>query len=113
MGKPRCRFRVQVDDIVERGAIICSRPLFHDVNLILPTNVQAMTMQSAVVYGRLIASHARQLVAPLLKRQTSELRLITACCGFSKDFRPAKSKFVFGEDAFFVAKTKHSDVLGK
>jgi len=73
-----------------------------------------MAMQSAVVYGRLIASHARQLVAPLLKRQTSpsKLRLVTACCGFAKDFRPAKSKFVFGEDAFFVARTNHSDVLG-
>lgn len=72
-------------------------------------------MQSAVVYGRLIASHARQLVAPLLKRQpsASKLQLISASCGFSKDFRPAKSKFVFGEDAFFVAGTKHSDVLGK
>lgn len=72
-------------------------------------------MQSAVVYGRLIASHARQLVAPLLKRQpsASKLQLISASCGFSKDFRPAKSKFVFGEDAFFVARTKHSDVIGK
>lgn len=88
---------------------------FHYVKSILPANVRAMAMQSAVVYGRLIASHARQLVAPLLKRQTSpaKLRLVTACCGFSKDFRPAKSKFVFGEDAFFVAKTHHSDVLGK
>ena len=74
-----------------------------------------MAMQSAVVYGRLIASHARQLVAPLLKKQpsSSKLQLISACCGFSKDFRQAKSKFVFGEDAFFVARTKHSDVLGK
>lgn len=72
-------------------------------------------MQSAVVYGRLLASHARQLVAPLLKRQTNstDLRLITAYCGFSKDFKPAKNKFVFGEDACFLAKTKTSDVLGK
>lgn len=75
---------------------------------------QAMAMQTAVVYGRLIASHARQLVAPLLKRQNSaKLQLITASCGFSKDFTPAKSKFVYGEDAFFMARNSASDVLGE
>lgn len=79
-----------------------------------PTNVQSMALQTAVVYGRLLASHARQLVGPLLKRQNSaKLQLISACCGFSKDFTPAKSKFVFGEDAFFVARNSASDVLGE
>lgn len=89
-------------------------PLFHNVKLRPPTNVQSMALQTAVVYGRLLASHARQLVGPLLKRQNSaKLQLISACCGFSKDFTPAKSKFVFGEDAFFVARNSASDVLGE
>lgn len=77
------------------------------------SSVQAMAMQTAVVYGRLIASHARQFVAPLLKRQSSsKLQLITASCGFSKDLAPGKSKFLHGEDAFFIAHNSASDVLG-
>lgn len=78
------------------------------------SSVQAMAMQTAVVYGRLIASHTRQFVAPLLKRQSSsKLQLITASCGFSKDLAPGKSKFLYGEDAFFIANNSASDVLGK
>lgn len=88
--------------------------VFHHARAILPAHSVLMAFQSAVVYGRLLASHARQFVAPLLIKETcpSKLHLISACCGFSKDFQPAKSKFVFGEDAYFVAGTKHSDVLG-
>lgn len=88
--------------------------VFHHARAILPAHSVLMAFQSAVVYGRLLASHARQFVAPLLMKETSptKLHLISACCGFSKDFQPAKSKFVFGEDAYFVAGTKHSDVLG-
>lgn len=98
--------------ILKRYIVIWLFPLRDNVKVGLLT--QVMAMQTAVVYGRLIASHARQLVAPLLKRQNSaKLQLITASCGFSKDFTPAKSKFVYGEDAFFIARNSASDVLGE
>ena len=113
MGKATCLFRVQVGRYIE-DIVIRLFPFCHNVKSRPSTNVQAMAMQTAVVYGRLIASHARQLVAPLLKRQNNaKLQLITACCGFSKDFTPAKSKFVYGEDAFFIARNSASDVLGE
>ena len=103
---------VGVLHILKRYIVIWLFPLGDNVKVRPLT--QAMAMQTAVVYGRLIASHARQLVAPLLKRQNSaKLQLITASCGFSKDFTPAKSKFVYGEDAFFIAGNSASDVLGE
>ena len=74
-----------------------------------------MAMQSALVYGRFLASQARQLVAPLLRRSDdpAKLRLIAACCGLSKDFGSKKRKFVFGEDAYFTAENFSSSVLGE
>lgn len=113
MGKTTCRFRVQVGPYQE-AVYKLSYLVVSALSQCEIKTSKVMAMQTAVVYGRLIASHARQLVAPLLKRQSaSKLQLITACCGFSKDFTPAKNKFVYGEDAFFIARNSASDVLGE
>lgn len=86
-------------------------------------------MQSALVYGRLIVraltgSVAYDASASLEYREQRQkcLRLITASCGFSKDSTAASAVNVvnqvfkrdtFGDDACFVAKYKHRDVLGR
>lgn len=76
-----------------------------------------MAMQTCVVYGRLFCSQARQAVGQILGRETgpSRVRLIAVCCGFSKDLNSNSStrKFVFGDDAYFVAENRSSSVMGE
>lgn len=77
-----------------------------------------MALQSPLVYGRFVASQVRLLLPRLLRQEDSVnvrryTRLITAYCGHSKDFQPCKKRFAFGEDAFFVAEDRCTNVLGK
>ena len=79
-----------------------------------------MALQSPLVYGRFLASHFSRVVIPrLLLRQDDAVnvrrytRLITAYCGYSKDFRSSKKRFAFGEDAFFVAEDRARSFLGR
>jgi len=72
-------------------------------------------MQSVTVYGRLIA---RALFSGVnTKPRTEPLHLVTGSSGFSKSFRPTKpqglSKLTFGDDAYFIARNKVADVIGK
>lgn len=74
-----------------------------------------MAMQTCVVYGRLFCTQAREAVSQILGRQTgpARVRLIAVCCGFSKDLNSPARKFVFGDDAYFVADNRSSSVMGK
>lgn len=73
----------------------------------------AMAMQTAVVYGRLFVSHAREVIGPLFRKEApSRFRLIAACCGFSKDISNTHQKFSFGEDAYFMTESRFANVLG-
>ncbi len=76
-----------------------------------------MAMQSGLVYGRLIIGQAKQI---LFRRAVTEaskqsFRLVTAFCGFAKysNNHYPKRKFLYGEDAFFIAENKFSNVLGR
>lgn len=72
-----------------------------------------MAMQTAVVYGRLFVSHAREVIAPLFRKEApARFRLIAACCGFSKDISNTHQKFSFGEDAYFMTENRFANVLG-
>eukprot|EP00112_Aurelia_sp_Birch-Aquarium-sp1_P023253 Seg685.10 transcript_id=Seg685.10/GoldUCD/mRNA.D3Y31 product="Protein phosphatase PTC7" protein_id=Seg685.10/GoldUCD/D3Y31 len=75
-----------------------------------------MAMQSGIVYGRLIIGQAKDiLIRNLVTKSPSaqSFRLVTAYCGFAKlsSSRPRR-KFIYGEDAFFIAENKFSNVLG-
>ena len=84
-----------------------------------------MAMQSGLVYGRLIVRQAQKFLLNQASARTCKtqnrvrphetFRLITAYCGFAKDnISPQpKRKFVYGEDACFIAENKFSNVLGK
>ena len=76
-------------------------------------------MQAVAQYGRLVA---RALVAGIhnefsLKSGSSKqpLHLVTASSGFSKNVAKSSSlsKWTFGDDAYFVARSKSADVIGK
>lgn len=70
-------------------------------------------MQTAVVYGRLFVSQAREAIAPLFRKEApARFRLIAACCGFSKDISRTHQKFSFGEDAYFMTENRYANVLG-
>ena len=73
-------------------------------------------MQTAIVYGRFLFSHVRSVVTPFCtRRENVRLDLVTGFCGFAKDLQAQHSarKFVFGEDAFFIAANSSSSALGK
>lgn len=94
-------------------------------------------MQSLMVYGRFLTrvavnsvqNHAassdihtynrRNLLAacePLLSSKQKQLQLLTASCGFPKDFKKTShlvKKGQFGEDACFSTKHHTADVIGK
>lgn len=73
-----------------------------------------MAMQTCVVYGRLFCSQARQAVGHILGQQTCpRVRLVAVCCGFSKDLNSPAKKFVFGDDAYFIADNRQSSVMGE
>ncbi|KAK3737467.1 hypothetical protein QZH41_008353 [Actinostola sp. cb2023] len=73
-----------------------------------------MAMQTCVVYGRLFCTQARQAVSHILGQEAgpARVRLIAVCCGFSKDLNCPARKFVFGDDAYFVADNRGSSVMG-
>lgn len=77
-------------------------------------------MHSLFVTGRLISralfnglQNFSTATDPKLQQKT-EPHLVSAVCGFSKDKRIRKLVHgQFGDDAYFTAKYKSSDVLGK
>lgn len=78
-------------------------------------------MQSIVWTGRLlsralwngITNYSTSCADPNLSRKR-EPHILSAVCGFPKDFTNARlKKGQFGDDAWFSAKSKTSDVIGK
>ena len=73
-------------------------------------------MQSGIVYGRLIIGQAKDIVIRSLVSKSpsaQSFRLVTAYCGFAKlSSNQPRRKFIYGEDAFFIAENKFSNVLG-
>lgn len=74
-----------------------------------------MAMQTCVVYGRFFCTQARQAVSHLLGREAvaARVRLISVCCGFSKEFNSPRKRFLFGDDAYFIAENQGNNVMGK
>lgn len=75
-----------------------------------------MAMQSGLVYGKVIFGHAKQILYRSCSKRVGQLslRLITAYCGFPKfnHSQEPKRKFIYGEDAFFIAENKNCTALG-
>jgi len=69
-------------------------------------------MFSVLSYGRLVA---RAVLGGLSQTDTRDYSLVTASCGFGKDFRKGilKKGMCYGDDACFVARHRTADVLGK
>ncbi|XP_068616769.1 protein phosphatase PTC7 homolog isoform X1 [Brachionichthys hirsutus] len=68
-------------------------------------------MLSVLSYGRLIA---RAVIGGLSQTDGRDYRLVTATCGFGKDFRRGvpKKGACYGDDACFTATHRSADVLG-
>ncbi|NXF98308.1 protein phosphatase PTC7 homolog [Excalfactoria chinensis] len=68
-------------------------------------------MFSVLSYGRLVA---RAVLGGLSQTDTRDYSLVTASCGFGKDFRKGilKKGMCYGDDACFVARHRTADVLG-
>lgn len=69
-------------------------------------------MFSVLSYGRLVA---RAVLGGLSQTDSRDYSLVTASCGFGKDFRKGilKKGMCYGDDACFVARHRSADVLGK
>lgn len=69
-------------------------------------------MFSVLSYGRLVA---RAVLGGLSQTDSRDYSLVTASCGFGKDFRKGilKKGMCYGDDACFVARHRTADVLGK
>lgn len=69
-------------------------------------------MLSVLSYGRIVA---RAVLGGLSQTDGRDYSLITASCGFGKDFRKGilKKGMCYGDDACFIARHKSVDVLGK
>lgn len=73
-------------------------------------------MQSICVTTRYLLSKALKnsfstLIEPNLR--TNHLHFVSVVCGMSKDFLNTKYRIgKFGDDAYFMASTKNSDVIG-
>ena len=69
-------------------------------------------MLSVLSYSRLVA---RAVLGGLSQTDGRDYSLITASCGFGKDFRKGilKKGMCYGDDACFIARNKSADVLGK
>lgn len=63
-------------------------------------------------YGRLVA---RAVIGGLSQTDGRDYSLVTASCGFGKDFRKGilKKGMCYGDDACFIARHKSADVLGE
>lgn len=77
-------------------------------------------MQSVTLYGRLLARaivtgfHNEFQIKP--REKPKELHLVTGTSGFSKSAIPKSEllrKWTFGDDAYFIARNKVADVIGK
>ncbi|KAK6476548.1 protein phosphatase PTC7-like protein [Huso huso] len=68
-------------------------------------------MFSLLSYGRLVA---RAVLGGLSQTDSRDYSLITASCGFGKDFRKGilKKGMCYGDDACFIARHRSADVLG-
>ncbi|XP_026130393.1 protein phosphatase PTC7 homolog [Carassius auratus] len=68
-------------------------------------------MLSVLSYGRIVA---RAVLGGLSQTDGRDYRLVTASCGFGKDFRKGilKKGMCYGDDACFIARHKSADVLG-
>uniref|UniRef100_A0A8C3MSC9 Protein phosphatase n=1 Tax=Geospiza parvula TaxID=87175 RepID=A0A8C3MSC9_GEOPR len=68
-------------------------------------------MFSVLSYGRLVA---RAVLGGLSQTDSRDYSLVTASCGFGKDFRKGilKKGMCYGDDACFVARHRTADVLG-
>lgn len=69
-------------------------------------------MFSVLSYGRLVA---RAVLGGLSQTDSRDYSLVTASCGFGKDFRKGilKKGMCYGDDACFVARHRTADVLGE
>ncbi|KAL8180093.1 UNVERIFIED_CONTAM: Protein phosphatase PTC7 [Gekko kuhli] len=69
-------------------------------------------MFSVLSYGRLVA---RAVLGGLSQTDSRDYSLVTASCGFGKDFRKGilKKGMCYGDDACFVARHRSADVLGE
>ncbi|KAK7933247.1 hypothetical protein WMY93_004143 [Mugilogobius chulae] len=67
-------------------------------------------MLSVLSYGRLVA---RAVIGGLSQTDSRDYSLVTASCGFGKDFRKGilKKGMCYGDDACFVARHRTADVL--
>ncbi|KAI4798550.1 hypothetical protein KUCAC02_021981 [Chaenocephalus aceratus] len=68
-------------------------------------------MLSVLSYGRLLA---RAVIGGLSQTDGRDYSLVTASCGFGKDFRKGilKKGMCYGDDACFIARHRSADVLG-
>ncbi|TNM89992.1 hypothetical protein fugu_004226 [Takifugu bimaculatus] len=68
-------------------------------------------MLSVLSYGRLVA---RAVIGGLSQTDSRDYSLVTASCGFGKDFRRGilKKGMCYGDDACFIARHRSADVLG-
>lgn len=69
-------------------------------------------MISVLSYGRLVA---RAVLGGLSQTDSRDYSLVTASCGFGKDFRKGilKKGMCYGDDACFIARHRSADVLGE
>lgn len=66
------------------------------------------------VVSRVLLSGLTNYYVESNNNRLRESHLVYAVCGFAKDMANAKvRKCQFGDDAWFAAKTKTADVLGK
>ena len=79
-------------------------------------------MQAVALYGRLVAraivtgiQNEFTQLKPGSSHQKQPLHLVTGTSGFSKSVvnNSALNKCSFGDDAYFVTKSKTADVIGK
>lgn len=69
-------------------------------------------MLSVLSCGRLLA---RAVISGLSQTDSRDYSLITASFGYGKDFRKGilKKCMCYGDDAWFIARHRSADVLGK
>ena len=78
-------------------------------------------MQSGALYGRLVARalvagiHNEFQLKPGSAQQKQPLHLVTGSSGFSKSVAKTSvlNKWTFGDDAYFIARSKAADVIGR
>lgn len=90
-------------------------------NAVIYNSVVKCNMHSIVWTGRIlsralwnsITNYSNNCADPKF-RQKREPHILSAVCGFPKDFKHAKlRKGQFGDDAWFFSKSKTADVFGK